>query len=283
MNNVFLHQTYKKNKLVILLLLLLIPFIIHGFYKNGLSLLLKGYGFLAFLKPFILLGSSIIVSIIYSKVFKKELLSYNLLGNILISLLVMPNINLFLYWGVLVLINIICHFLKVNPIALYMTFLITICFFFHNYTFLNAYEAGVEQHLVFFDYLMGYGKGGIGNTFLFMSLVSLIILLCNNEYKKDIPVLAFLSFYVLLIVKLIIINSADLDHLLNANVIFAFIFVAPISIYSPYTKGGEYLYGLLLGIITFIFSFIDLAYGAYLGIAILSIINSLLDKFIINR
>ena len=45
---------------------------------------------------------------------------------------------------------------------------------------------------------------------------------------------------------------------------FAFIFLSNVSIYTPYSRGGCYIYGLLLGLLTFAFYFIDLNLGLYI-------------------
>ena len=113
-----------------------------------------------------------------------------------------------------------------------------------------------------------------------MSLISLITLVCVKEYKKEIPVTGFITYYLLLLIKLIFTHDLTSSFFINNNLIFAFVFIAPLSIYTPYSKKGCYIYGFLLGLITFAFSFLDLDLGVYLSILLLSIMKKFC-KFIV--
>ena len=76
--------------------------------------------------------------------------------------------------------------------------------------------------------------------------------LFNTEYKKQIPITGFIFYYILIILYFIIFKVFNYELLLNNNLIFSFIFINTISIFTPYTKGGNYLYGFTLGLICFI-------------------------------
>lgn len=284
MNRVFIHRSKNFDNLLKLLLGLLIPFAIFGLYKNGLDVYFKGYcSLVKGLYPLFYLGISIVVSIIYSLIFKEKFLSYNLLTNILIALVTIPTTNIFLYPILLVITNVITRYLKVNPVCLYMLLLILLTFILKDYTYLNLYEKSVEHIYVLLDYIIGKGTGGCGNTFLLMTFISFITLMFNHEYKKEVPITSLVTYYILLLISLIFTRNFDVNLFLNNNLLFAFIFIAPISIYSPYTKGAGYIYGTLIGLITFAFSFLDVSLGVYFSIFVLSFLSKYLDKFIAGK
>lgn len=282
MNNVYLHKSNITNFLLKLTLCLLIPFVLFGIYKSGYRVYHNGYGnIFTIVKPLLYVLIAILISFIYSKITKKRFISYNLLCNILISLVIIPEANFFIAIGLIILVNVITHFIKVNPVALYMVILILISMALKNYSFLNIFESEIDHVYVLLDYLLGLGYGGISNTFLIMSLISLIVFFCTKEYKKEIPIVSFITYYTLLLIKLIFTHNLTSTFFINNNLIFAFIFIAPISVYSPYTKGASYIYSLLLGILVFALSFINLDLGVYLSILLLSLISKKIDKFII--
>lgn len=260
----------------------MIPFVLFGIYKSGYRVYHNGYGNLfTIFKPLLYVVMAIIISFINSKITKKKFISTCLLSNILISLVIIPEANFFLAIGIMVLVNVIVHFIKINPVALYMVILILISMILKDYSFLNIFEREIDHVYILMDYLLGLGYGGISNTLLIMSVVSFITFLCIREYKKEIPLLAFIIYYALLLVKLIFTHDLTSSFFINNNLIFAFIFIAPLSRFTPYSKGGCYIYGVLLGALTFGFSFINLDLGVYLSILLLSIIAKKIDKFII--
>ncbi len=281
-SNVYIHKSNITDFLLKLTLMLLIPFALFGIYKSGYRIYHHGYGNLfTILKPILYVMIALIISFVNSRIMKKKFISSGLLSNILISLVIMPEANFFLAVGLMILVNIIVHFIKINPVALYMVILILISMIFKNYSFLNIFEKEIDHVYILMDYLLGLGYGGISNTLLIMSIISFITLLCIREYKKEIPLLAFIVYYALLLVKLIFTHDLTSSFFINNNLIFAFIFIAPLSRFTPYSKGGCYIYGVLLGALTFALSFINLDLGVYLSILLLSVIAGKIDKFII--
>ncbi len=280
-SNVYIHKTNITNFLLKLTLGLLVPFLLFGLYKSGYRVYHNGYGnIFTLIKPLLYMVSAIIISFIYAKVHKTKFISYNLLANILISLIIIPETNFFLAIFLMLTVNVIGSFVKLNITALYMVILIIISMLCQNYSFLNIFEQEIHHIYVLMDYLLGFGYGGICNTFLIMSIISFIVLLCIREYKKEIPLLAFITYYALLLVKLIFVRDFTSSFFINNNLIFAYIFIAPLSTVSPYAKGSCYIYGVLLGAITFALSFINLDLGVYLSILLLSVISPKIDKFL---
>ncbi|MBE6148709.1 MAG: hypothetical protein E7167_04420 [Firmicutes bacterium] len=284
MNRVYLHSNNNVNSLNKLMLYLFIPFVMFGFYKNGIKLYLGEYvGLFTMFKPLILLGLSVIVSFLFSKLNKESFIGYPLLCNIIISMIISPSLPIIVFIVLLLLLNFLHKYFKFNYVPVFMLISIIVSLIINNYNFFNIFESSVEHSYSLFDYLLGKGYGGISNTFLIMSLLSLIILIMNINYKKQIPIMAFSVYYILAIITTFATQNIDQNLLLNNNVIFAFIFISNISIYTPYSRGACYIYGIILGLLTYVFYFIDINLGLYIVLTLLSFISPVIDRFIVGK
>ena len=248
MSRVFLHSGNRENSLTKLMLYLFIPFVIYGFYKNGISLYTKGYvNLFMMFKPLIFLLSSLIVTILVSKINKEQVLGYRLISNLMIAMVASPSLNIIVFIILLIGLNLISKYFKFNIVPIFMVISIIISMVMKEYNFFNSLESAVVHNYSLFDYILGKGYGGISNTLLFMSAVSLVILILNINYKKQIPIMAFGSYYFLAFITSLVSGILDQNLLLNNNVIFAFIFISNLSIYTPYSfdyNGNE---NVLLG------------------------------------
>lgn len=281
--NVYLKSKNNENKMLVKYILLLIPFLIYGFYKNGILLYKGEYVNIFYMfKPLILTIIAILISYLFTKYKKEEFISYRLYLNILSSLIVLPNTNIFIYLIILFLVNILYTFKKVNISLITILLLIIVSMIFSKYSFLNVYEESVNHSYSITNYLFGNGSGGISNTLFIYSILVFIYLICDFSYKKHIVVTSLTVYYILLIISFVLFKKFDYNLLLNNNLVFSFIFLNTISIFTPYTKGGCYLYGFILGLISFCFSFIDINLGVYLISLILSFTSLYFDKFILK-
>lgn len=281
--NVYLKSKNNENKILVKYILLLIPFLIYGFYKNGILLYKGEYVNIFYMfKPLILTIIAILISYLFTKYKKEEFISYRLYLNILSSLIVLPNTNIFIYLIILFLVNILYTFKKINISLITILLLIIVSMIFSKYSFLNVYEESVNHSYSITNYLFGNGSGGISNTLFIYSILVFIYLICDFSYKKHIVVTSLTVYYILLIISFVLFKKFDYNLLLNNNLVFSFIFLNTISIFTPYTKGGCYLYGFILGLISFCFSFIDINLGVYLISLILSFTSLYFDKFILK-
>lgn len=281
--NVYLKSKNNENKILLKYILLLIPFLIYGFYKNGILLYKGEYVNIFYMfKPLILTIISILISYLFTKYKKEDFISYRLYLNILSSLIALPNTNIFIYLIILFLVNILYTFKKVNISLITVLLLIIVSMIFSKHLFLNVYEESVNHSYSITNYLFGNGSGGISNTLFIYSILIFIYLICDFSYKKHIVLTSLTVYYILLALSFVILKKFDYNIALNNNLIFAFIFLNTISIFSPYTKGGCYLYGFILGLFSFIFSFIDINIGVYLVSLILSFVFPYFDKFILK-
>lgn len=281
--NVYLKSKNNENKILVKYILLLIPFLIYGFYKNGILLYKGEYVNIFYMfKPLILTIIAILISYLFAKYKKEDFISYRLYLNILSSLIVLPNTNIFIYLIILFLVNILYTFKKINISLITILLLIIVFTIFSKYSFLNVYEESVNHSYSITNYLFGNGSGGISNTLFIYSILVFIYLICDFSYKKHIVVTSLTVYYILLIISFVLFKKFDYNLLLNNNLVFSFIFLNTISIFTPYTKGGCYLYGFILGLISFCFSFIDINLGVYLISLILSFTSLYFDKLILK-
>lgn len=282
MNRIYTHNKNNYNTLVNIMITLLIPFFIFSFYKNGFILYKSNIiNKVMLFKPLYFILLSLVVNQLYRLIVKDNVnRSYNLLCNLLISIMVMPQTNIIVYIILLVIFNLIHILLKINIASLFILVLSLCMYLTQNYTFNNLIEAMAIYRYSFIDYLIGKSSGGIGASFILWSIISYAILFIFKEYKKQIPLLGFALYYILLIALTFTKSNFDINYFVNANIIFTFIFLAPISLYSPYTRGGCYIYGVLLGIFTFLFSLIDVNIAPFIAISILSLISPLIDKLL---
>lgn len=281
--NVYLRAKNDSKSFIKLLLLLMIPFALYGFYKNGILLYKKDLInlFSLFKVPF-LVCISIITTYILKKLFEEDFISYRLLLNIFISIITPAKTNIIVFIVLLVLLNILYKFKKLNIPLIYMILYIITSYLFKNLSYQNIYEESVVHNYTLTNYLFGCGSGGISNTLTIYSILSFIYLITKFEYKKHIPITAFVVYYVLITISFLLGNNADINFTLNNNLIFAFVYLNTISIFTPYTKGGNYIYGFALGLFTFLFSFFDINIGVYITSLILSLCYPLFDKIILK-
>lgn len=284
MNNVYLKSKNSEKKSILKLIYLLIPFLVYGLYKNGILLYKNNYGnLISLFRLPLLITISLLTSYIFSKYKKEKFVSYRLILNIFIGMITFPNTNIIIYLILIVLLNILYTYKKLNIATLYMVIYSIINIIISKYSYLNIYESSVKHSYSMLNILLGSGSGGISQTLLLYSIICLIYLSVKFEYKKYIPLTSFVTFYGLLFIYVLISKNFNYDLLFNNNVIFSFIFLNTITIFTPYTKGGAYLYGFILGLSTFICLFLDINLGMYMVTTLLSLFYNYFDKFIIKN
>ena len=273
----------------------LLPLILFGFYKNGISLYIKKYvNILEMFKPLviILLGFLIgaTVNVIYEKKINKNkdnikdiiFSSLHPIYGILIGCISSINTNIILFSLVTFIILLISKFIKNTKIN-YITLTSLIIFFIMNifgkFSFLNAYEVSNNFNMNAIDYLFGKGNGGIVTTNILLLIISYIILYNSNIYKRNIPIYSFISFLLLTIIYCFIKN--DIGNIMNMlftnGILFSFVYIASEPNSSSYTRLGSTIYGIIVGVLSFIFYLINPALSSLGGIFIASIFNSLID------
>jgi len=276
-------------------ILSLLPLILFGFYKNGISLYIKDYiNIFEMFKPlfFIFIGFCIgsLVNIIYEKNIKKNkdkymniiFSSFHPIYGILISCIISINTNLFLFSIVSFVVLFLSKFIKnnkINYIALTSLIIFLIMSIFDKFSFLNIYEISNKFNLNAIDYMFGKGSGGIFTTNIILLVVSFIFLYNVKTYKKSISISSISTFVILVVLYSVIKNNIGniMNILFTNGILFSFIYIATDSISSSYTKEGKVIYGILVGLFTFLLYLINPALSSLGGILIASILNSIID------
>ena len=271
------------NKLIIEKICLLIPLIIYAIYKNGYLIYQKHLiSFIGIFKPLYLVLISILIKVGIDLIrYKKIKIDYNLIYVILIGMIMPYNINLLLYIILFIIFYILSLFLdkfiKVNKVCFIYLLIILVHFLFNDFTYLNPLELNYSFSFEFLDYLAGRNIGGISTTSIFLSLISFIYLINNYYYKKDIPYVINMSYLCLAFICFVFSGNQNL--LLNSELIFASIFISPLSFYSPYRKITQIIFGAFIGCLTFVISLIfNNIIAVYIATLIASLINSILSR-----
>lgn len=296
MNNIFIRSKHSIKRITLTFLVTLIPLIIAGFYKNGIKLynenLVDIYGLF---KPliFILIGFfvGVIVNILYLT-FKKEKInllekafsSFHPLYGVLVGASISINANIYVFIIVTFIIFLISKLFKeskINIPALSILLIIIILKFTSNFTYLNPYEISRTFDLTLLDYFIGRGTGGVITSHGFLLIFSLLVLSTQKFYKKNISYGSIISFISLIVIYGLYKENSKfiLESIFTNGILFAFIYIAPSIITSSYTKYGTLIYGILVGIITFVIYLFDPYISVYIGVLIVSLFHKKLDKY----
>ena len=140
------------------------------------------------------------------------------------------------------------------------------------------YQEQVNSLYTTSELLWGASIGSIGSNNLIILILSYLLLSNISIYKKDIPGYAFLSYILTLGIYGLINNNliALMKLTLNSTVLFSIIFVSSINISSPVGKKLRRIYGILVGILSFIFLTINPYDAGVIGIIISNIIINLI-------
>lgn len=270
-----------------ILLGVLIPVVIFGWYK---------FGYLDYSKNLVSLVSSfkvgwlLLINIIitcFIQFIVKDKYPYYYYEIVLLTLLLPIRIPYFIDILVVLIYNILRKHLNnyhFNSVAIFKLIITLILMVMGKNNYLSLYQEQVASIYKTSDLVWGASIGSIGSTNLVVLILS-YLLLCNVDiYKKDIPWYALIGYSLALGIYGFINNSIiDLIKLtLNSTVIFSFIFISTINISSPIGKKLKRIYGLLVGIISFIFLQINPYDAAVIAVVISNLICNFIYEIILN-
>jgi len=296
MQSVYLKSDWSIRKISKYLLLTLIPLVLGGFYKNGISLYLNDYvNAHQMFRPLIisLIGFTIgiLVNLIYEYLIRRKkdtflntvFSSFHPVYGLLIASVVSINTNILLFTSLTFALMLFSKYFKrirINVVALFALIIILIDSLGGSYTFLNAREVATTLHPSFFSYLLGMGTGGINTTYLIFLILSVIVLAHQDYYKKSIPLFSMITYGVCIIFYGLFTNNVSgiMPNLFNYSILFCFIYLAPDSMASSYTKRGQMIFGTFVGLVTFGLFLVYPPFAAIGAILFVSIINKQIDQ-----
>ena len=270
-----------------ILLGVLIPVVIFSWYK---------FGYLDYSKNLVSLVSSfkvgwlLLINIIityFIQFLVKDKYPYYYYEIVLLTLLLPIRIPYLIDILVVLIYNILRKHLNnyhFNSVAIFKLIITLILMVMGKNNYLSLYQEQVASIYKTSDLVWGASIGSIGSTNLVVLILS-YLLLCNVDiYKKDIPWYALIGYSLTLGIYGVINNSIiDLIKLtLNSTVIFSFIFISTINISSPIGKKLKRIYGLLVGIISFIFLQINPYDAAVIAVVISNLICNFIYEIILN-
>lgn len=297
MNNVYIRSKKSIFNISLMRILMLIPLILYGIYKNGIFLYINKYTNLyGLFRPFIfILGGAFtgaIINIIYEYIINKknnkdvtliEVLfsSFHIEYGIILGCLTSINTNMLVFFLTLFIIFFISKILKnrVNTICLcYIIIFIIQTIILKNNSFMNVYESNKLFEYNILDYIIGKSVGGIASTNILITILVFFVLYLTNNTKPSISILSFVTSMILFSVYSMIANINIGDTFLQYSYIFMFVFVATDSVTSSYTILGMRLFGITVGILTFALYFVNPILAPAIAILITSFLNNLMDR-----
>lgn len=265
---------------------------LYGWYKNGLYPYLQGFYpishvFLMAMYPI----SAMAIGFLFERIFPhSSMFSYTFLGLLLgMGIPISTPIWLFLIFLTCLFFTLTILLKKnkisINLIVLSHLLLVAILFLFNRYFYFNLLEESNSFAYSLLDAVLGKNVGGLYSSNILILLISLVVLCFDYYYKKEIPLYSFGIYFISLIFYSFIIGDMQffLNHFCLSPIFFALIFVAPLSIYSPYDAKIRVVYSFLIGILILPFScFINFYEGVYLAILVGNIVAIILE-FIKNK
>ena len=264
-----------------LLLLILIPIIGFSLYKYGYLDYSKGLvSIITSFKVLWLLLINIIITFL-SSIFLKDNYSYRYYETIILTLLLPSRIPYIVDIVGVLIYNLNRKYLynnRLNNIAISKLLITVFLMALNKNNYLSFYQEQVNSLYTTSDLLWGASIGSIGSNNLIILILSYLLLSNISIYKKDIPGYAFLSYILTLGIYGLINNNliALMKLTLNSTVLFSIIFVSSINISSPVGKKLRRIYGILVGILSFIFLTINPYDAGVIGIIISNIIINLI-------
>lgn len=264
-----------------LLLLILIPIIGFSLYKYGYLDYSKGLvSIITSFKVLWLLLINIIITFLSSTFFKDNY-PYRYYETIILTLLLPSRIPYIVDIVGVLIYNLNRKYLynnRLNNIAISKLLITVFLMALNKNNYLSLYQEQVNSLYTTSDLLWGASIGSIGSNNLIILILSYLLLSNISIYKKDIPGYAFLSYILTLGIYGLINNNliALMKLTLNSTVLFSIIFVSSINISSPVGKKLRRIYGILVGVLSFIFLTINPYDAGVIGIIISNIIINLI-------
>lgn len=285
----YIHYKKDKKDLIHIYYVAVFLLILFSIYKNGILLYQNGLiHFSSIFLPVYFYVVSTIVGFLLAILLKKNKKEMILLC-LIISCSVSINTNM-IFYPILLFIGIfIGEYLLGKThisfnLATFSRLLLVLSLLLQSYSYLNIGEKLGKFNYGLFDIFLGFGTGGLATSSLLLILICFSLFCFNRFYKKVIPATAAITFLFLGVISVFLFNNYEfLKILCNGTIYFSFIFFAPTFYDSPLDKQGMLIYGIFIGLLTFIFVFLLNIYEAgILSIFIASffvpLINKLMNK-----
>lgn len=293
-NNVYVRSNRSIMAISLTRLIILIPLIIYGFYKNGIYLYHNHLiNAIAMFKPLIIiLGGAliaVIINLIYEYFIKKHknsnildmiFSSFHVEYAVLLGCIMSINVNLCIYFSVLTIVLIISKFIdnKINTVCLCFLIIYGLSKTLGHFDFLNVYEASKTFSYGFLDYLIGRTSGGIASTHIILLLIALLGISITNNNKTTISLTTIITYLGITLIYAILFHNNYANIIFGNNYFFLVSFIATDSVTSCYTNKGMIISGFLIAAISFGLYFVDSIIAPILAILLISILAPFIEN-----
>ena len=264
-----------------------IIFIAYGWYKNGLIPVLNGFYpkthlFLILLYPL----TGFLIGFLIDKIFKNNFLFSNRFYGLLFSLFIPISTNIYLFSLILTIFLLLNTFFFSKIDTEFNFFILTkiifsfLLFKLNQYNYLNLLEQTNLYTYSFLDTLIGHQISAIFTSNVLLILIAFLIFFFDYYYKKEIPLYSYGLYFLSLLILAIIKNDMNflLQNIFSSTILFALVFLAPFSLYSPKTSKNKLIYSIIIGLSILPFSLIFSFYeGIYLSLIFASFIQVCLN------
>ena len=256
-----------NSKIIIIYYVIISILTCYATYKNGIILYQKNLiNIISIFKPLLMVILSIsfayLTNYMYNNVIKKDTYNYKEdytpIFMALITLTLPLNTNIFIFIFIMIVVNIIklfYNFESINYYNLIKLLFILVLFIIGKYSYLTLYDTNIETNFSTLDLFLGRGVGAISTSNILLLILCYLILLFNDSYKKEIPIISFIAYIITLFVFDIFASNNiifDIKELITNGFIFGIIFIATIPMFSPIKYKEKIIYSIIIGAISFI-------------------------------
>lgn len=266
---------------------LFLLFLLFGWYKNALLPAIEGFypkTHLGYILLYPVLG--FLLGFLFDKICRKKFTYSNSFFGLLFSLSLPISTPLWLFIIGCFLLFVLNTFLiqrkdwDVHLLALSHLALVGYLFFTKQYQYSNLLEESGLFVYSFLDGLLGFTVGGLFTSSVLLTFVCFVVLCFDYYYKKEIPIFSY-GFYLLTLVFYAIWKNDMaflLTHMFSSTVLFVLVFLAPLDLFSPYSRKRKAMYSFLLGVGVLPFSLLFNFYeGVYFSLILANFLLILLN------
>ncbi len=247
----------------------------EGFYPNMQLVLILLYPVLGF-----------VFGVLFDKLCKKKFTYSNAFFGVLFSLFLPISTPISVFLVFCFLLFVMNTFLvqkkdwDLHILVLFHLFLVVFLSITQQYEYGNLLEKSGLFVYSFLDKLLGFQISGLFTSNVVLTLLSFLILCFDYYYKKEIPLSSY-GFYLLTLVLYSFWRhdmAFLLTHMFSSSILFVLVFLAPLDLFSPYSKKRKAMYSFLLGVGILPFSLCTNFYeGVYFSLILVNVFVILLN------
>lgn len=267
--------------------LLFFCFVLYGWYKNAFLPVREGFYpkthlFLILLYPLI----GWLFGFLFDKILKKKFTYSNAFFGVLFPLTLPISTPFSVFLIGCFLLFIINTFLvqkkdwDLHIIAAFHLLLVLYLYFTQQYQYSNLLEESGLFVYSFLDGILGHNISGLFTSCVVLIFISFLVLCFDYYYKKEIPLYSY-GFYLLTLASYSIWKNDMaflLTHMFSSMVLFVLVFLAPLDLFSPYSKKRKTMYSFLLGVGILPFSlYTNFSEGVFFSLILANLLVILLN------